>query len=170
MHAEVACCVRCAQEDEAVQPLLQPVNEKHEGNSRVADVLTSICGALGIDCPALQSGGGGSSGNAEAADDAEDMEDDGDGSADEDDDEDLAYDMAEDDDTDLTVISAPHLQNLLLAQVNRPSWFVCWPVDRNSRMFPDENLWLHMHADVHPAEADPVDCGRGDAQPQGGFG
>lgn len=94
-----ACIV--STEDEAVEGQVQQVNEKHSASCRLEDVLASIAFVLGIDCPALQ---GGAVPDAEAANDAVDMDDDDEEGEDEQDDEyeEEVYDMAEDDDQDVT--------------------------------------------------------------------
>lgn len=84
---------------------LQQVSAKHADSSRLADVLASLCTALGIECEALQDGAGGGVPDEEAANDVADMEDEEEEAADDSGDEDGedAYDMAEDDDQDRTV-------------------------------------------------------------------
>lgn len=93
------------QEDEAVEGQVQQVNEKHATSCRLEDVLASIAFVLGIDCPALQ---GGAVPDVEAANDAVDMDDDEEEEDEQEDEyEEEAYDMAEDDDQDVTVRDMP---------------------------------------------------------------
>jgi hypothetical protein len=96
------------QEDDSMESQLQQVSAKHAESSRLADVLASLCTALGIECEALQDGAGGGVPDEAAANDVADMEDEDEEAADDSGDEDGedsedAYDMAEDDDQDRTV-------------------------------------------------------------------
>jgi hypothetical protein len=100
---------------------LQQVSAKHEASSRLADVLASLCTALGIECEALQDGAGGSVPDEEAANDVADMEDEDEEAADDSGDEggedgEDAYDMAEDDDQDRTVSNRRIVQPITIVR------------------------------------------------------
>lgn len=92
------------QEDAAIEPQLQIVNAKHEYNSRLEDVLATVCEALGVECSVLKPGDTAAATEPDGADAAEDMDDD---------DESEEEYMADDDDVNLTV-SATFLEESVL--------------------------------------------------------
>jgi hypothetical protein len=108
---------------------LQQVSAKHAASSRLADVLASLCSALGVECEALQDGAGGGVPDEEAANDVADMDDeDEDGVYDDSDGEgeDDAYDMAEDDDhgrtvSDMQACCLPRMSDFVKFTTHAPS-------------------------------------------------
>ncbi len=105
------------QEDAAIEPQLQIVNAEHEYNSRLEDVLATVCEALGVECSVLKPGDTVAAAEPDGADAAEDMDDDGDDAEQEDDDESEEEYMADDDDVNLTV-SATFFEDTVLDHVH----------------------------------------------------